>query len=138
MKVKFESRVAGIVFFPPLIVSTIFRGGLRLDGILISISNSNPFIEALNMIKSSKFFDELNFIFFGYGDWSGLDIDYAYGFLGKPVIHISNSSVKFVGLSDHDFKRLMDIVCVHGEVEALRVSRIIALKLLRTVYNYSF
>ncbi|MEM0264638.1 MAG: hypothetical protein QXP13_01440, partial [Candidatus Methanomethylicia archaeon] len=90
MKVKFESRVAGIVFFPPLIVSTIFRGGLRLDGILISISNSNPFIEALNMIKSSKFFDELNFIFFGYGDWSGLDIDYAYGFLGKPIIYIFN------------------------------------------------
>lgn len=137
MKVKFESRIAGIVFYPPLIVSTIFRGGLRLDGILIMISKSNPFIEALNMIKSSRFFDELSFIFFGFGEWDSMDVDYAYGILGKPVIYISNGDVKFSGLSVDDLKRLMSVACLSGEVEALRISRIIALKLLRTVFNYS-
>ncbi|MCX8169401.1 MAG: hypothetical protein N3E39_04295 [Candidatus Methanomethylicia archaeon] len=135
MRIKYESRVAGGVFYNPLIVVSIFRGKLWLDGIIIELVKLNPFIDIINAIKSSKFFDEINFIFFGDGLCEYVDLEYAYKFLGKPVVLMDRGKTSFYGINSDDFKCLMKVACVRGEVEALRISRIIALKILGSILN---
>ncbi|MCS7367799.1 MAG: hypothetical protein NDF52_07985 [archaeon YNP-WB-062] len=137
MKVKLESRIVGVVFRRPLIVSSVFRGSLRLDGIIIGISqSSNPLIEAIDMIMNSKFFDEISFIVIDAEGFGDVDVDYAFSVSSKPVIVVYGGSMVYRGLSDSDFKRLMGVACIRGGFEALRVSRLIALKLLGTLSNY--
>jgi len=137
LKVKLESRVAGIVFRRPLIVSTVFRGSLRIDGVMIGLSQSSiPLNEALDMVMNSKFFDEISFIVIDAEGFGNVDVDYVFSVSSRPVVAVYGELKVYRGLSDADFKRLMDVACIHGEFEALRVSRLIALKLLGTLSNY--
>ncbi|MEM2137161.1 MAG: hypothetical protein QXI93_04315 [Candidatus Methanomethylicia archaeon] len=134
MKVKFESRIAGVFFRSPIIVSTIFRGKIRLDGVMINFYCDDPFIDALRILRGSKFFDEIGF--FVFEGFPSVDLDYAYNLLGKPIIIFDGADFRFVGLGFEDFRSFMDVACVNGVVEALRVSRMVALKLLGTISNY--
>jgi len=145
LKVKFESRIAGFTYLDPLLLCVVFRGGLFLDGVLsMIVSDGDLSLRAVELLKSSTHFQQVNYAMFDGSSWSGgLDLDFLYESLGKPIIVVyeceeSNSVflskfnlyVKFRGVSLSRVEALLDISTLNLLPEPLRVARLLALSLL--------
>jgi len=149
VKVKLETRVAGLTFIDGVVVCTIFRGGLWLDGVLSRACFENPIDEAVELLKSSSHYPQVNYVLFDGFDWSGylVDVKRLFHELKRPVVAVSLSAsseaqfsprhglyFKFEGASLDVVESLLDVVMVCGAFpEPIRVARLLALSLLETL-----
>ena len=104
---------------------------------LFKVSRGDPLLDSIKLLKSSNHFPQINYVFYD-SSWTSFKIDLAFELLDKPVIWVKGSlsedgfhkMVECLGLGRNKVNDLLDVACSStGEVEALRVSRLIALKL---------
>jgi len=148
VRVKLETRVAGLTFIENLVVCTIFRGGLWLDGVLSKACLEHPIEEAVELLKCSPHYPQVNYVLFDGFEWGDIAIDVKrlYDELKRPVIAVDSAwragakrsskydlYLKFEGLSFDAAEDLLSVVVVGDFPEPIRVARLLALSLLETL-----